>query len=40
MSASENFVAADPFHCTQNRCGPLSFVNVFFDYWEIRFGRF
>jgi len=23
------FVAADPFHCTQNRFGPLSFVNDF-----------
>ena len=22
-------VAADPFHCTQNRCGPHRFVNVF-----------
>jgi len=23
------FVTADPFHCTQNRCGPLHFVKVF-----------
>jgi len=23
------FVAADPFYCIQNRCGPLDFVNIF-----------
>jgi len=22
------FIAADPFHCTQNCCGPLHFVNI------------
>jgi len=22
------FVAADPFHCTQNRCGSLRLVNI------------
>jgi len=30
----ELLVAADPFHCTQNRCGPFQFV----DYWETKFG--
>jgi len=25
----ELFVAVDPFHCTQNRCGALRFVKVF-----------
>jgi len=28
-SGSQTFVAADPFHCIQNRCGPLRFVKVF-----------
>jgi len=25
----KRFVAANPFHCTQNHCGPFRFVNVF-----------
>ena len=27
-----NFSSPRTSHCTQNRCGPVCFVNVFFDY--------
>ena len=41
-SGSQPFVAADPFHYIQNRCGPLRFVNIFsnIDTEKITFGRF
>jgi len=33
----KNFVAAGPFNCTQNRCGPLRFVKVFLIILDLAF---